>query len=387
MGECIAEPGQHQGAQSMSIKHLIALGFYESEKNKNITDQILAEDGPKLSGGASLKLQLIPAIRSAQKLGLKPAALSLHSPIHASESFKQKRCICLIGKMSSNREDLVKIMIRANLPFIRELKELNCPILIQYSDNILSEKNILSEFYAEIFKMANAIIYPSSALMRLNKDKAPEQCKTTVIRDPWQLESLQTPRSLKAKQECKIVWYGSAKNTKYLLKCLPKLLLNSPKNRAFELTILGLKISHDLIKNFIQQQSLKVPSNWNIRMVTWNHSRQPQQLEEEITRAHIALIPSDPTDPLKAGVSHNRLVDALRGGCIPIASPMDSYLELGDIALLGNEMDLLLKEAIDSYDSLSSKIIEKRDELLKEFDPESNKQAWTQLLRDVISTS
>ena len=367
-----------------SIKNLIALSFYATSKNKNVINQILAENGPKASGGASLKLQLIPAIRSAQNLGLKPAALSLHSPIHAGEKFERDRCICLIGKMSSNNEELVKTMIRANLPFIIELKKMNCPIVVQYSDNILSEKNILSDFYSELFAMANYIIYPSNTLKRLCADSVPKQCKTAVIPDPWQFETSHEPRELKDDSECKIIWFGSAKNTQYLLKCLQKIFDSSSHNRRFELTILGVEFSHEQVKEKLSTNKLKIPSNWNIRMVVWNHSRQPQQLEEEITRAHIALIPSDPTDPLKSGVSHNRLVDALRGGCIPIASPMDSYLELKDIALLGNEMDILLTEAIRSYKKLTKNIVLRRDTMLERFSPDLNQQAWSRLFKDII---
>ena len=40
--------------------------------------------------------------------------------------------------------------------------------------------------------------------------------------------------------------------------------------------------------------------------------------------------------PLKAGVSHNRLVDSIHGGWVTIPSPIKSYLELSDLALLAD---------------------------------------------------
>ena len=384
MEESPTSPEQDQPERSMRIQHIIALSFYINEKDKNITKNILAADGPKLSAGASLQLQLIPAIRSAQDLGLKPAALSLHSPIRAGESLKKQKCICLVGKMSSNSEDLVKKMINANLPFIKELKSIDCPIIVQYSDNIFEEKNILSDFYSELFLLADRVVYPSNALRILTADHVPNKCGTVVIPDPWQLRSSHMSRYLNAKQECKIIWFGSAKNTPYLINCLANLLRNAPKNCCFELTILGLKISHDIIKEHIKSHITAIPSNWKIRMVTWNHLDQPQQLEQEISRAHIALIPSDPNDPRKAGVSHNRLVDAVRGGCVPIASPMESYLELKDVALLGTDMASLLTQAIQSYEQLSEKIDQKKDAILERFSPEINQQAWKKLLEDVI---
>ena len=73
------------------------------------------------------------------------------------------------------------------------------------------------------------------------------------------------------------------------------------------------------------------------------------QLEREIARAQISILPSDARDPLKFGVSHNRLVDSIRGGCVTIASPMGSYLELEELALLGNNFGELLNNAVENY--------------------------------------
>ena len=120
------------------------------------------------------------------------------------------------------------------------------------------------------------------------------------------------------------------------------------------------------------------------RLVPWQIKYQPIQLENEIKKAHIAIIPSDPSDPLKAGVSHNRIVDACRGGCIAIANPMQSYKDLSDITLLGNNMTALLNEATHNYPKYCKNLTNKREELLKKFDPKVNQLSWLNFWKDCL---
>ena len=86
-----------------------------------------------------------------------------------------------------------------------------------------------------------------------------------------------------------------------------------------------------MLEEFLQVfTSCKRP--WSLELLAWDNHNQPEQLENVLGSAHFAWLPSDPTDALKAGVSHNRLVDSVLSGCIPVASEMKSYLELSKIA-------------------------------------------------------
>ena len=115
---------------------------------------------------------------------------------------------------------------------------------------------------------------------------------------------------------------------------------------------------------------------WNIRLVPWRIDLQPHQLENEISRAHVSLIPSNPNDLKKTGVSHNRLVDSVRGGCITLASPMESYKEISKAALLGDRISLLLNYAEQNYNELIQVLLSNRDEKLQKFSPEMNNKNW-----------
>ena len=199
--------------------------------------------------------------------------------------------------------------------------------------------------------------------------------RQAIIPDPWQLLKSHKPRELKDGEIVKLIWFGSNKNIIYLVDNFRDLLEKSSTDRFYELTILCNEWALDEFKRGISDIK-EIYKNWTIRAVIWKIDAQPQQLEAEISRAHIAIIPSNPLDPLKAGVSHNRIVDAIRGGCVTIASPMQSYKDLSNIALLGENIGDMLNEVLAKYDAYSQKIYAERESLLEPFNPVNNHANW-----------
>ena len=156
--------------------------------------------------------------------------------------------------------------------------------------------------------------------------------------DPWQLEKFHPPRALNPEKRCRLIWFGNTKNIRYLLNVINSIMGQSPKHINFLLTVLGRREALDMTFIHLKKIQANYP-NWRLRLIKWNDREPIRQLEKELSKSHISIIPSDPYDPLKCGVSHNRLVDSIRGGCISIASPMDSYKELSDLAILGEDLE------------------------------------------------
>ena len=71
---------------------------------------------------------------------------------------------------------------------------------------------------------------------------------------------------------------------------------------------------------------------------------------------YVVWLPSDPNSPFKGGVSHNRLVDAVRSGSIVVANKMQSYEELSQIALLGSDHGSLINRLVPQYERLAHNI-------------------------------
>ena len=120
------------------------------------------------------------------------------------------------------------------------------------------------------------------------------------------------------------------------------------------------------------------------RSSLWDTSKQPEQLQKELERAHIAIIPSDEKNPRKSAASHNRAVDAVMAGCMTIATPLSSYRELQKVLLLTNDFPNSLKKGIAQYERLTNKWANLREENLTRFSKKNNDKKWEEFLMKTI---
>ena len=358
-------------------KSLTALAFVVDKHG----DVINGFYDPKKNGAmASARMQLLPALEAAKELNIKTSVLSLHSN-HPADFVKVKNSdICLVGKMSANTNDLVHSMAMANLSAVCRLKSRGAKIVAQFSDYVFGRPDPLSNFYKDIFHLADHIIFPCNALRELTLKQVTTAAHSHVINDPWQVSKPYQVNPLADGETLRIIWFGSNKNVEYLLDILEEILQNWKSERSCELTVLGQNFALSKVKKRLTRIKGPFPQ-WKLRLVPWRIDLQPHQLENEIARAHVSLIPSNPSDLKKSGVSHNRLVDSVRGGCITVASPMESYKELPGVALLGDKISLMLNDAEKNYNELCHELFLKRDEQLNKFSPEKNKGNWLKFWR------
>ena len=294
--------------------------------------------------------------------------------------------------MNANTNELIKTMISSNTTALNLFQKSGCKIVALYCDNLMyfdestnSDRSI-SEFYKHIFELSNAIVFPCEKMRELSRQYTKSHSKDFVIRDPWQLKYWHSPKALESDQECRLIWFGNNKNFNYLLECLPNLIATTPENRRFLLTILGSKPSHELARKWIQNYQSR-NKNWRFRLAEWHPRYFAKQLEAEISNSHISILPSDPSDPRKAGVSHNRLVDSIKGGCITVCSPMPSYKQLSNLSLIGDNLGETLNEALTNYDKLNEHIQKYRKAELDQFSPKNNAKDWDDCWKSILQAS
>ena len=365
---------------------LLTVLSYVVDRHGDLTEKFLNINN--LGSLASARLQLIPAIESAMELGFSPKVLSLHNDHIEDMSNVQKSRLCLIGKMSANTTKLVRNMVIPNLKAIAKLKSEGATIILQHSDNTFHKGGEIASFYKDLFKAADFVIYPSNTLQKITKSYTTITAREFVIPDPWQLKETHKPRKLNKDDILRIIWFGSNKNITYLVNEIESIFTDFSAHRICELTILAQEWAITYFKAEVSKMNINhssISSKWIIRFVQWETSQQPKQLEQEISRAHISLIPSDPNDPLKAGVSHNRLVDSIRGGCISVASPLESYLELSTLAILGENIADQLQKAVVEYNQISSQIIEDGPMHLAPFAPSQNRLNWLYCWKTILA--
>ena len=325
---------------------------------------------------ASTRIQLAPALKAAERIGLKPHIINLRSEdTHGLTQIGDPK-LCIFGKLSHPDQDFAERIAMANLAAISILKQKKIPIYTTYCDNLAQSKSpTISSLYRALLWHADVIISPNKAMINHSREwHNPERVpKELIIEDPWQVERCPFTQ-LQANEPCRIIWFGHSSNSQYLLKELQSIFLECSAWQSFELTILSDPSTGKQIKDAMKQARFRKP--WSLRCIAWNSKQQPKQLREELIRAHISLLPSDPNDPRKSAASHNRAVDSVQAGCITIASPLPSYLELRKILITTTSFPLSINAAIQQRERLSLKWDQLRESELNRFSPAENQKKW-----------
>lgn len=342
-------------------------------------------ENPNHISSASSRLQLSPMMRAAHKIGWTTSTWSLHieKPEHLQDITKLKGVKRLvIGKMSSNNKHSINSMIMANSAAILFLKSKGIPITIIYSDNHLAKDDQIGCFYRSIFSFADTVITPSDTLKDEVHKYTGGAIKVHVVKDPWQTPELAFKKTENIRNHVKLLWFGNGINIDYLIECLPSIIEKCDSSVHFELSILTRSEVINYFKKFMPN-SVRSLKKWSINYIKWDIENQPFQFHDALAEAHISLIPSNTGDPKKLGVSHNRLVDSIRSGCIPIASPLKSYIELSKISILGENFPEMINFTIVNYKYLCEKFEPIRESQLTEFDPEVNAKNWESLIKSL----
>ena len=331
---------------------------------------------------SSNRLQLLPAINSARINGARINYYNLGE----SDSDKIINYInsevCIVGKISSNNQQQIKKYMHANIAGLMRHKAYGGKVIVLNSDNMFSAKDDLSDFYLDLFWLADKIIFPTKSLCKSIINKFPKELSVGIIYDPWQIETLHPRKYLDHCDTVSLIWFGSNKNISYLLNNLPKIIKNSPSHRQYSLTLLAHPWALRKSSEYIKKLSGNL-ANWQFVLKPWNTKNQPGQLENALKNAHISLLPTNHLSEKVMNVSHNRMVDSLRGGCLPIASPIESYLEFSKCALVGENISDLFNHAVLNYNRLSTKHSSWVEILTQKFDPTTNQRKWGEIWRSL----
>jgi len=335
-------------------------------------------------GPASARIHLQPLYRAAENLGLNPSILSLdvNEPNILNKLGKPQ--ICVIGKINHHDDSRIDGFAMAVLAAVSRLKACGVKIVVSYCDNLAPLSCSRGFLYRDLLKLADHLIVPCQAMASLARRWTHPQLPILIINDPWQVR-LQPYPALAEHDPLNIVWFGNTNNIYYFCKEISRLVSATTSAVGYRIDVLSSPQALEMSKKefFSAFQSAQKP--WTIRLIPWDKSAQPRQLEEVLGPAHIAWLPSDPRNIVKAGVSHNRLVDSIRSGCIPVASPMTSYLELSRLALLGTDHASIINDLLPHYSRIASKHQGLRESLLSRFDPSVNLTVWEEFLTNLIS--
>jgi hypothetical protein len=262
----------------------------------------------------------------------------------------------VIGKIGATnntlREDLW-------LNQIEQQKKLGKKIILDYTDDHLNFESPMMSFYERSLPYLKAAITSSPFLA--DKLKQRIKCFTEIIPDAIEVPIFKP--KIKENVSKNIFWFGHASNINYLIKFISKWRNLKQKTTLFILTNeQGIVI--------FNQTKFNIDKSLSIQLGLWSI----QAMINTSKFCDLIIIPSDPSDPKKAGVSSNRLITALALGLPTAACVMESYKEY-DQYFTDIDTEKFI-ELIDNPDKFHNQVLEAQDKIIPQFTQEAIGQKW-----------
>lgn len=261
------------------------------------------------------KFDDINQIRSANLASVRLRAGALLSALPPSshrltlgDQIPEDSRLCIVGKIVASE------IHRRSISWIDQIRRFRArggKLILDYTDDHLAVETPMSAFYREAVRHANLCVCSSRLLAKNLADTYPGRIE--VIPDAIEVAAI-PPRTV-AHAPVSILWFGHASNLSYLIEFLPYL----KRDQKLKLFILTNTVGIEILRS----TPLQIPSNLQIEGAEWGVVAMTQAAR----MCDLCIIPSDPADRRKAGVSSNRLLTALALGLPTAAERLDSYLE------------------------------------------------------------
>jgi len=264
---------------------------------------------------ASLEGHILASVRMRSAL-IARAAENMGWRVTLGERFDTRPDVLYVGKIGGHRVDSRG---PAWLQYIAKARKGGSHVIVDYTDHYCGFKGVMTEFYNDVLKYADQLVTPSATMTQLIKQKWLGDI--IEIPDPCEIEP-QMPRA----PGCgpwRALWFGSCTNVRYLTE-----FLSDPNNlvQFRQVNIVTDAAGFGLLRQWVRSLDPSLPLP-HFESFEWSL----QNLVKAAAVSDIAIIPSDPSDPRKAGVSENRLVTAIQLGLVTVAAPLPAYLRLAKL--------------------------------------------------------
>ena len=253
-------------------------------------------------------------------------------------SIKNNPTMIMIGKPSFLAGDILEDLW---LSQIIKNKTNGSKIILDYTDDHLNDISSTSNFYYQYLPYIDAAVTSSLYLKKALQKHF--QGHIEIITDPIEVP-ISKPHC-KTNETVNILWFGHASNIDYL-----KDIVSQWKDLKTKL-ILNILTNEDGMIIFKKNQP-SIPKNLSNNIMRWSRDA----MINTAKFCNLCIIPSNPNDLKKAGVSSNRLITALALGLPTAADNLNSYNEFKDyfIDIRSEAFDLLLNHP-NNYNHLVTK--------------------------------
>ena len=241
-------------------------------------------------------------------------------------------------------------------------------IALDYTDNHLDSKSVMSDFYCQALRLADYYVVPSTYLassLNLRKSR-----RTFLVDDGLEFVC-SPPRFTALDAPNRALWFGHESNLEYLLEFLKTTSTSTP----YELAIVSGAQAPAILKS----------TNLNLAQFANKITFIPWSIENLIATAkecNICIIPSNPRDVRKAGASPNRLITSLALGLPTAADRLESYskFEKFFVDLRAPQFE----ELLENPHNFHSMVRNAQDDVVPYFFPENIGKQWINCIQSMI---
>jgi hypothetical protein len=250
-------------------------------------------------------------------------------------------------------------------------KPAGCKVFVDYTDHHLGVSTDLSDFYRKLLPLVDAMIVPSSSLAI----QLQAYFSGPVLVVPDALEVPITPPVRHKHTPPRALWFGHGTNLIHLAKALVP-IGRQLQGAPLELRVLSNRQAIELFKRALTV----IPDGISLKAGDWSLAA----MQAHAAECDFCLLPSDPSDPRKLGVSSNRLLTALAMGLPVAASPLASYKEFSEFFV-----DLEaggLSELASAPARFHDMVIRAQQTVLPDYLAPSMQMRWLECLQNLMKT-
>jgi hypothetical protein len=218
--------------------------------------------------------------------------------------------------------------------------------------------------YQESLGRLCRLVVPSAALSQSVARDAKRG--TTVIEDPYESAAARPVRTA-ASTPLRLAWFGNlgSVNRAELEQAFARIA-----SLPIQLEIVAGEAAREMV--LVMAQRLPFP----VSFTAWSL----EATEAAIERSDFVLLPQDHRSSWARVKSHNRMVSAIRGGRLALASPIPAYEELAAFGWVGEDLAEGLRWAIAHPHEAAARVSAGQQYVESRFAPEAIGRKWAEAL-------
>ena len=282
----------------------------------------------------------------------------------------------VVGKISTDRVMTREQEIRALLAWLKA-RSGTLRLVADLSDDYAGmAADLKSPFLVEYQQALGRHCVLTVPCEAMRAQVAPQaQRGVHVIEDPWESPRANAPRAKPAGVP-RLAWFGylAKTNIQHLERSLADIAVRF-RGRALHLDFLAQGV-HEPLAAALLGRLTELNPQLDASFISWS----PEAAWQAIDNCDFVLLPQDTQRGWSAVKSHNRMVEAIRGGRLAIASPIPSYRELADYAWVGEDLGEGLEWALANPEEAQRRIAAGQAHIVPRFAPEAVGAKWARLL-------